>query len=147
MGKDSIDRGLRSAAPKADEEFVSALAAEIPVAPRRRSRAAFATAIAVLVLGTFASFGGVGYAAENASKAAGAAKAAVTSATDQYGNTTPVPAPPPVNEEQVAGTSAAAEEQPTLPFTGLSLIGTVCLGAAMLAVGLVLRRRERSDES
>jgi len=141
---DQLDGELRAAAPKAGGEFVTSLAAEIPAARARRSRTAFASAFAVLVVGSFASFGGVGYAAENAGNAVNAAKSVVvakTSATDQYGTFEPVkPATDP--NVVVKGVSAKAPTKSTLPFTGLSLIGTVGLGVALIAVGFALRRRE-----
>jgi hypothetical protein len=150
--KDRIDKELRSAAPRAERDFVATLASEIPAPRPRRSRTAFASAVAVIVLG-FAMFGGVGYAAEGAQNVAGAAKKAVTktSATDQYANTNPVqPAettettePPTV---QVAGATEQAPKS-TLPFTGLSLLGTVGIGLALVAVGFALRRRERESDS
>jgi hypothetical protein len=142
---DHLDRELRDGAPRADGAFVASLVAELPARPRRRSRTAFASAIAVLVLGTFASFGGVGYAAEGAANAAHAAKQVVTktSASDEYGVTKAVkPAelkPPTV---AVAGVSTQAPTKRTLPFTGLSLVGTVGLGVALFVVGFALRRRE-----
>ena len=145
--RDRIEKELRTAAPRAEQDFVTSLAAEIPAPRARRSRTAFASGVAVIVLGAFASFGGVGYAAEGASSAADAAKKAVTktSASDQYGTSTPVkPADtttPPV--VVVAGASTSAPSKSTLPFTGLSLIGTVGIGLALFAVGLALRRRER----
>ena len=143
---DQLDGELRAAAPKAGGEFVTSLAAEIPAARARRSRTAFASAVAVLVVGSFASFGGVGYAAENAGNAVNAAKSVVvakTSATDQYGASKPVK-PATVTDPKVVvkGVSAKAPTKSTLPFTGLSLIGTVGLGVALIAVGFALRRRE-----
>jgi len=143
--KDRIEKELRGAAPRAERDFVTALAAEIPAPRARRSRTAFASAVAVMALGMFASFGGVGYAAEGAASAADAAKKAVTktSASDQYGTSTPVkPADPAEPTVVVAG--ATTPSKSTLPFTGLSLIGTVGIGVALFAVGLALRRRENS---
>jgi hypothetical protein len=140
-----LDRQLRTGAPKADDAFVASLAAELPARRAQGSRKAFASAIAVVVLGTFASFGGVGYAAEGATHAASVAKDAVakTSASDQYGSTKPVePAPPSEPPVRVAAATAASPPKSTLPFTGLSLIGTVGLGAALFVVGLAIRRRE-----
>jgi LPXTG-motif cell wall-anchored protein len=32
----------------------------------------------------------------------------------------------------------------TLPFTGISLLATVLIGSGLLALGLILRRRERN---
>jgi hypothetical protein len=142
---DHVGRQLRTEAPKADGAFVASLAAELPARRARRSRTAFAGAIAVLVLGTFASFGGVGYAAEGATHAASAAKKAVTktSAADQYATTKPVePAPPSNPTVRVAAATASSPPKSTLPFTGLSLIGTVGLGAALFVVGFAIRRRE-----
>jgi hypothetical protein len=141
---DQLDGELRVAAPKAGDSFVTSLAAEIPATRARRSRTAFASAVAVLVLGSFASFGGVGYAAENAGNAVSVAKKAVTSATDQYGTTKPVkPAAKPKDPTvAVKGVTASPPTKSTLPFTGLSLVGTVGLGIALLVVGFALRRRE-----
>jgi hypothetical protein len=146
--RDRIEKELRTGAPRAEQDFVAALAAEIPAPRARRSRTAFASGIAVIVLGAFASFGGVGYAAEGAANAADAAKKAVTktSASDQYGTTTPVkPAEPSNPVVVVAGASTTAPAKSTLPFTGLSLVGTVGIGLALFAIGLALRRRERTE--
>jgi hypothetical protein len=68
-----------------------------------------------------------------------------SSASAQYKNT---PSPPtqavrPAAQTQVAG--AAAAESKALPFTGVSLLGTVLAGIALIGIGLVLRRRERSE--
>jgi hypothetical protein len=144
--KDRIEKELRSAAPRAERGFVTALAAEIPAPRGRRSRTAFASAVAVMVLGIFASFGGVGYAAEGATNAADAAKNAVTktSASDQYGTSTPVKPADPAEPTIVVAGATATPSTSTLPFTGLSLIGTVGIGIALFAVGLALRRREDS---
>ncbi len=147
--KDRIDKELRSAAPQAERDFVATLASEIPAPRPRRSRTAFASAVAVIVLG-FAMFGGVGYAAEGAQNVAGAAKKAVTktSATDQYASSDPVQ-PAQTTEPQTVQVAGATEQAPksTLPFTGLSLLGTVGIGIALIAVGFTLRRRERESDS
>ena len=147
--KDRIDKELRSAAPRAERDFVATLASEIPAPRPRRSRTAFASAVAVMVLG-FAVFGGVGYAAEGAQNVAGAAKKAVTktSASDQYATTEPVQ-PAQTNEPPTVQVAGATEQAPksTLPFTGLSLLGTVGIGIALIAVGFALRRRERESDS
>jgi hypothetical protein len=147
--KDRIDKELRSAAPRAERDFVATLASEIPAPRPRRSRTAFASAVAVIVLG-FAMFGGVGYAAEGAQNVAGAAKKAVTktSAADQYATSDPVQ-PAVTTEPQTVAVAGATEQAPksTLPFTGLSLLGTVGIGIALIAVGFTLRRRERESDS
>jgi hypothetical protein len=147
--KDRIDKELRSAAPRAERDFVATLASEIPAPRPRRSRTAFASAVAVIVLG-FAMFGGVGYAAEGAQNVAGAAKKAVTktSASDQYATSEPVQ-PAVTTEPQTVAVAGATEQAPksTLPFTGLSLLGTVGIGIALIAVGFTLRRRERESDS
>ena len=93
---------------------------------KARSSALFAAAYIALVVGLFLALGGAAYAQ--------------SPATDQY-------------EDKVAGVqvsataggdsaSAAAESQ-ALPNTGLSLLGAVAIGGALVAGGLVLRRREQ----
>ena len=148
--KDRIDKELRSAAPQAERDFVATLASEIPAPRPRRSRTAFASAVAVIVLG-FAMFGGVGYAAEGAQNVAGAAKKAVTktSASDQYATSDPVQPAEKTTEPPAVQVAGATEQAPkgALPFTGLSLLGTVGIGIALIAVGFTLRRRERESDS
>jgi hypothetical protein len=144
------------------EEFVESLAGRISEEPRiyrtSWSRLAFAASASTMILGMFASFGGLGYAATGATSTYSVVKKAVvqhklsvdvhkSSASGQYPGT---PTPPTGN--QVAGQSAvkgsatgAVAGAQTLPFTGVSLLVTVLLGFALLATGLILRRRERSD--
>jgi hypothetical protein len=154
---------LRSHRAEASDEFVQSLAdrvdAERPVYRTAWSRLAFAGAASTMILGMFASFGGVGYAAGGASSAYSVVKKAVvqhklsvdvhkSSASAQYPDTTPQK--PPANnvagetqaQSQAAGAVAGAQ---TLPFTGISLLVTVLVGLTLLATGLILRRRERSD--
>jgi hypothetical protein len=150
---------LRSYRAEPREEFVQNLAdrvgAERPVHRTAWSRLAFAGAASTMILGMFASFGGLGYAAGGATSTYSVVKKAVvdhklsvdvhkSSASAQYA-TNPEP---PANETagQVEGSAAGAVAgADTLPFTGVSLLVTVMVGFALLATGLILRRRERSD--
>lgn len=150
-----IEGRLRSARPEASDEFVRAVSNAL--APRRRplmwSRLAFAAAFSTLLLGTFASLGGIGYTTSGASHAYQTVKKLTaaedvtvdrSAAADQY-----APAPPPTQgagpaeESQGAAAAEAVEQAETLPFTGISLLTTALLGMALIAVGLALRRRER----
>jgi hypothetical protein len=152
---------LRKYRSEPREEFVRSLArrvgAERPVRRTAWSRLAFAGAASTMILGMFASFGGLGYAASGATSTYTAVKNVVidqklnvdvreSSASAQY-DTEPAPPPEqnvaPAQETQVA--AAAIGEADTLPFTGISLLATVLIGCMLLALGLILRRRERSD--
>lgn len=151
---ENLEADLRGAAPQADEQFVRSLSGAVggtaPRAVHQRSRRVFASALAVFVLGAGASFGGVGYAASNATKAATAVKKAVkSSATDQYGEQQAVQPPATRDDEgDVQGESTPLQSTAssgTLPFTGLSLLGTAVLGIALLLTGIALRRREARE--
>jgi hypothetical protein len=153
---------LRSYRAQPRDDFVESLADRISEDSRVHrtswSRLAFAAAASTMILGMFASFGGLGYAATGAGSTYSVVKKAVvqhklsvdvhkSSASSQYPGT---PTPPTGN--QVAGESAvkgsgtgAVAGAQTLPFTGVSLLVTVLLGFALLVTGLILRRRERSD--
>jgi hypothetical protein len=160
-GRESeLEARLRAVRVEARDEFVSDLShriarSEAPRAARPWSRVAFAGAVTALMLGTFASFGGISYAASGADHTYRAVKTLVvkhhvtvdrSSARDQYGPTPKTPSGP---VSSVAGTQsssgvAAATQSATLPFTGFSLLATVLVSLALIAVGLVLRRREKS---
>jgi hypothetical protein len=119
------------------------------------SRASFAAAVVVLIVGTFASFGGLSYAASHGKRAVhtlakvtAAHKVVVThsAAAGQYPRETSAPkAPfkPPKITPASSGPIAATAQASTLPFTGMSLLATVLLSAALLGTGLLLRRAGR----
>ena len=153
---------LRAYRARPRDEFVDSLSRELARErtarrPTAWSRLAFASAASTLIVGVFASMGGLSYAASGATSTYSAVKQIVvehklqvnvhkSSAADEY-PTTPT-APPEQNvansnasNAQVAGVATAK----TLPFTGISLLATVLLGSALLGLGLILRRRERSD--
>ena len=99
----------------------------------RPSAIAFAAAYIAMIVGLFLALGGAAYAKSP------------TSAGDQYGTK--------VEGVQVSATaggktaSAAAAESQALPNTGLSLVGAVAIGGALVAAGVALRRRERRSKS
>src|SRR5690242_6648859 len=68
-GDREVERTLREARPRANDEFVDAMTSRVEAsAPRRRewSRVSFAAALVVFMVGSFASFGGLGYAGSGA---------------------------------------------------------------------------------
>jgi hypothetical protein len=118
----------------------------------------------VFMVGFFASFGGLGYAAANAHSVAKSVTRIAQPATPklasqpksaaiaQYGSqpfTPPVAKPKPTQVIEVAGTSTSTPQQATgeLPFTGLGLGVTAVLGLMLLGLGAMLRRREGRGES
>jgi hypothetical protein len=150
-----LEERLRSARPAPPEELVARIESDISTrpAPTAWSRLAFAGALSALILGTFASFGGLGYAASGTTHAIGTLKMLAatqkvkvqSAADDQYkpAPQTPAPQVKGVSQTQTAG-AAAATESGSLPFTGISLLATVMVALALITLGIVLRRRERS---
>jgi hypothetical protein len=145
-----LERELRASRPEPRAELLVSLSEKASAQPRRASsRLAFGLAVMTFVLGSFASFGGIGYAASGANSAVKAVKHVVahhprslqaSSAADEYVPTGP-PASDTAGQSAVAG--AAAGVQSTLPFTGISLFVTCVVGFALLGAGLILRRAER----
>lgn len=123
-------------------------------AAARWSRRAFVAAFVVLVVGSFASFGGLSYAASGGANALRTVAHAATgkkvvvrhsSAAGQYvhqvlGVKTTKTKP----HKQVL---AAPVKSGTLPFTGLSLLVTVLLSLVLAAGGYILRRAGRRSEA
>jgi len=153
-----LEARLRSARPEADEAFVRTIAGALEPRqqPRAWSRVAFAAAFTTFVVGMFASFGGISYAASGATNAvhtltkiAKAEKVVVhhSAAANQYGEpgdeNNQAPAEETQGNQGVAATGGVEGEAAALPFTGISLLATMLLGLAMIMAGLALRRRER----
>jgi hypothetical protein len=160
-----VEAALRSQRVDADQSFVDGLSEHV-LAQRSetragRSRLAFAGAVSVFILGTFASFGGLSYAASGAAGTYHAVKQVAvkhslivsvpkSSASAQYA---PKPKPhktqPPA--AKVAGAQlgvagvAGVSSGGTLPFTGLSLLATFILSLSLIVLGVALRRRERKN--
>jgi hypothetical protein len=95
---------------------------------------AFAAAFVVLVVGLFVALGGTAYAQ-------------VTPAGDEYDDqkeqVVDVFTPPVADKPEAGVDTESGVVAETLPFSGLSLLGTAVLGAALVATGLLLRRREK----
>src|SRR6266516_4605568 len=153
---------LRAHRAEPRDGFVRELAGHIDAdraAPRPTawSRLAFAGAASTVILGMFATVGGLSYVASGATATYSAAKQVVvkhklavaahkSSASGEYPGT---PQPPQKNVAGVSHSQAAAvagvQTAKSLPFTGISLLTTVLLGSALRALGLILRRRERRN--
>jgi hypothetical protein len=157
-----VEAALRSQRVDPDPSFVEGLServlAQRTEARAGRSRLAFAGAVSVFILGTFASFGGLSYAASGAAGTYHAVKQVAvkhslivsvpkSSASAQYA---PKPKPhkktqPPAAKVAGAQVGVAGVSSGTLPFTGLSLLATFVLSLALIVVGVALRRRERKN--
>src|SRR5829696_7608303 len=161
-----VESALRSHRVEADQSFVEGLSDRVQAqridTRTARSRLAFAGAVSVFILGTFASFGGLSYAASGAAGTYHAVKQVAvkhslivsvpkSSASAQY-----APKPKPHKKTQppaakVAGTRtgvagvAGVSSGGTLPFTGVSLLATFILSLGLIVLGVALRRRERDN--
>jgi hypothetical protein len=164
-GRNDPEARLRAYRAEARNEFVRELSGRLDGEATRRptawSRLAFAAAASTFILGVFASVGGFGYVAAGASATYSVAKQVVvkhkvdvrvhrSSAASQYPGT-PSSSPPQnnvagVSNQQSSGAVAGVATAKTLPFTGISLLATVLVGSALLALGLILRRRERRQD-
>ena len=118
------------------------------------SRLSFAAAVVVMIVGTFASFGGRSYAASDGTHAAHALAKVTTAhkivvahsaAAGQYPKEKQAPFKPPAQQVSAPGqgTTLGGTQASTLPFTGISLLATVLLSVALLGTGLLLRRAGR----
>lgn len=165
-GVSDLEGELRAGRPRPRQAFVSSVAESLAgsPAPRRRgSRAAFAAALSVFMLGALASFGGASYAASGASHAFHAAKRvtatshprvrSLSAASDEYSATqggvkaAVSASKPKLKPKKPSSTSPPPATVPSgqLPFTGLSLAGTSLLGFGLIGLGVALRRRERRE--
>jgi hypothetical protein len=120
------------------------------------SRLSFAAAVVVMIVGTFASFGGLSYAASGGARAAHALAKVTTAhkvvvghsaAAGQYPKETQAPFKPPAQVSARSQGPLAATQASTLPFTGVSLLATVLLSVAFMGTGLLLRRAGRRARS
>jgi hypothetical protein len=88
LRRDSLARELRASRPELSADFVEILTKHVAARGRRSrlyawSRVSFAGALAVVVLGAFASFGGLGYAASGTKQAVKAVKHVVAPSRPQ----------------------------------------------------------------
>ena len=136
---DRVERDLRMSTPMAGDEFVAALAGRVDVRrpSRRLSRLVFAMGVLVLTVGFFASFATAGYAAPGTT----------TSAADQYkAKKTIVVRSAVAKQTKPSVVKAAPAQAGGLPFTGISLAGTLVIGVGLIGFGVMLRRREQRDD-
>jgi hypothetical protein len=166
-GTSRLEAALRAQRAEAPDELVDDVARRLADARSRTarpwSRLAFASSVSVLILGTFASFGGLSYAASGVAGTYDAVhkvvvthklvvKVKTSSAAGQYPHG--VLKPPKTVVKQVkevktvprhSALPAQTVSAGTLPFTGFSLLGTFVLSLGLIGVGILLRRRERRD--
>jgi len=123
-------------------------------AAARWSRAAFVAAFVVLVVGSFASFGGLSYAASGSAHALKTVAHVATghkvvvhtsSAASQYDNKPTGQVLGVKKAKHHKAVLAAPVKSGTLPFTGISLLVTVLLSLALAAGGYFIRRAGRNE--
>lgn len=162
--RSELERDLRDRRAEGSPELIQGITrfvlAQSPSPQRAWSRVAFAAAVSVFILGSFASFGGLSYAASGADGTLAAVKQIVvehkltvsvhkSSAVSQYPNkpskppTSHKPFTPPKVSAAVAKTPPTVVSGKTLPFTGISLSATFALSVVLIGAGVALRRRER----
>jgi hypothetical protein len=164
--RDSVEAALREARSTASDELVGELSERVLATKVPRSvhgsRFAFAAALTVFMLGTFASFGGLSHAASSAQTTASAVKRIVapakaqkrthrSSASTQYGEQSVLTPPvakskkPKPTVQVAAATAGSPPQSGTLPFTGYGLGMTAAMASLLLALGVYLRRRESRE--
>jgi hypothetical protein len=157
-----LEAQLRRHRAEASSDFVEEVSRKLipDAAPTRRawSRLAFASAVSVFILGTFASFGGLSYAASGATGTYDAVQQVVvkhkltvsvhtSSAAGQYPHS-PVKKPAavaPTKKARHGVLAAHTVSGQTLPFTGISLLGTFVISFVLIGAGVAMRRRERRN--
>jgi len=159
--KFDVERELRKSRPQPRVDFVRALAGEVrssrAVTRSPLGRVGLALALSGLIVVALASFGGIGYASSAASHAVKKPERArvvtKSAAHAQYAPFTPPKVKPKPSGSGAAGAAGAAGakspnpvakvKSSQLPFTGLALWVPLAIGLLLIALGLVLRTRDR----
>jgi hypothetical protein len=155
FGRKSLEARLRAERAEAPDALVESIVRR--VAPEharspRGARMSFAGAVAVLIVGSFASFGGIGYAASATQDTVRTVKQIAvhhhitvhhSSAGSQYNKPhSNVGKPPKKPASGTLGVTATpVHAQGTLPFTGISLGVTVAISLLLMGLGFAIRRR------
>jgi LPXTG-motif cell wall-anchored protein len=104
----------------------------------RSSTIVFGLVYVVFVVGVFLALGGAAYAQENPAEDEYISQTEDADVTGAQG---------PSGGGDVGDVADVAGAGQDLPSTGLSLLVTAVIGAALLALGIALRRRERRRET
>jgi hypothetical protein len=150
--EEPLERELRGSF-EPSESFEQAVEARVRAsAPRlryaRASQRLYVTALVVFMLGTFASFAEGAHQTVSAVAHVTVSQKPVvhrtTAASDEYGTVAVKPLvkvkAKPKSHAAVSPVLATTKKQGTLPFTGISLLGTAVLSLMFLGAGLLLRR-------